>query len=342
MGREKGDDMKVRFAGFAVAVLGLTVLAAGCGRYSISNIRSAKAFQDASAFYTKSDYKSAVPLFEKAVTLNPDLGSGYFFLGNSYDNLYKPSKKDDPANVANLQKAADNYRIAIDKMATATTPKELEVRRNALEYLIAVYGPDKLNDFEKAEKVARELITLDPADPSTYRILGKLYEDQGRFDEAEKALMDSIQAKPNEPTGYQMLAGYYFRRGDFPKTIEAYRKRAEVEPKNPEAWHTIGAFYQAKAFADKRLPRATALDYVLKGIEAEDKALSVSPDYIDALTYKNILLRQQALYEPSPAKQKALLDEAESLFKRADDLRKKAAAAAATPTPTPTPPGKGK
>jgi tetratricopeptide (TPR) repeat protein len=321
--------MQFRFTRLAVLVVAVSVVAASCGKYSISNIRSAKAFQDANLLYGKGDYRNAAPLYEKAVTLNPDLGFAYFFLGNCYDNMYKSTRQDDPENVKRLEDAAKNYRIAIDKLATSSNPKELEVRRNAFEYLIAVYGSDKLNDFAKAEPVAKELITVDPQDPSTYRILSKLYEDQGRFDESEKALLDSIQAKPNEPLGYQMLAAYYDRRGEFEKTIQAWQKRADIEPKNPEAWHTIGVFYQKKVFSDKKLPRNTALDYTLKGLAAEDKALALSPEYYEALVYKNILMKQQALYETDPAKRKALLADSDVYGKKAESVKSKQQGAAA-------------
>jgi tetratricopeptide (TPR) repeat protein len=183
---------------------------------------------------------------------------------------------------------------------------------------------DKLDDFGQAEPVARELIAMEPSDPTTYRILSKLYEDQGRYDEAEKELLDSIQAKPSDAMGYQMLAAYYSRRGDFAKTIEAWNKRAAAEPKNPEAWHMIGVTYQIKILGDKKLARATALEYALKGIEAEDKALSLSPDYYEATIYKNILLRHEALYEKDQTRVKQLLEEADRLLKRAEELKKRA------------------
>jgi tetratricopeptide (TPR) repeat protein len=335
--------MQARFTRLAALVLALSVAVAGCGKYSISNIRSAKAFQDATALYTQQDYKGAAPLYEKSVSLNPDLGFAYFFLGNSYDNMYKPAKKDDPDNQALLEKAAKNYRIAIEKLATTTNPKELEVRRNAFEYLIALYGTDKLNDFSKAESTARELIAVDPSDSATYRILAKLYEDQGRFDDAEKEFNAAIQARPNEALGYQLLAGFYNRQGNFDKTIETFNKRAAIEPKNPEAWQTIGAFYQDKVFRDKSLPRATALQYTLKGLENVDKAIALSPEYFEAVLYKNILLKQQALYEKDPAKQKALLAESDVLYKKALDIKAKqqgATVSAETPKST-TKPGKG-
>ena len=318
--------MQVRFSRLAVPVLalGISVGAAGCGKYSISNIRSAKAFQDANAMYQRSDWAGAAGRYEDAIHFNPDLGFAYFFLGHSYEQQYRPTKKDDQANVDHLRKAAENYRLAVDKMKDAKDPKEQQVRRYAYEYLIAVYGSDKLNDFAKAEPVARELIALDPTDPSSYRIMAKLYEDQGRNDDAERELLKAIDVRPSDPLGYQTLAGFYQKLGDFDKTINAWIKRAEVEPKNPEAWHTIGAYYQTKVFTDKRLSKAVALDLTLKGLEAEDKALALSPDYYEAVTYKNILLRQEALYV-DPAKAKALIAEADILQKRGIELRDKQA-----------------
>lgn len=315
--------MQARFLRLTVLVVALSVAAAACGKYSISNIRSAKAFQDANNLYKKQDYEAALVRYQDAVTHNPELGFAYFFLGHSHEQLYKPSKKDDPANLEHLRKAADNYRIAVTKLAGATDPNEIRVRRYAFEYLIAVYGPDKLNDFAKSEPIARELIALDPKDPTTYRILAKLYEDQGDFVKAEQELMRSIDAQPADPVGYQMLAGFYNDRGDFTKTMEAWNRRASVEPKNPEAWHTIGVYYQDYVFKNKQLPRATAMDYVVKGLAAEDKALELNPNYYEALIFKNILLRQQALYEKDPAKIKALINEADTIQKRAEQQKAK-------------------
>ena len=111
-----------------------------------------------------------------------------------------------------------------------------------------------------------------------------------------------------------------------------------AEPNNPEAWHTIGGFYQDKVFRDKKLAQAkVALDYTLKGIEAEDKALALNPEYFEALTFKNILLRQQALYEKDPAEAEgAASSEADDSDEKALEVQKKqnqgAAAAAAAAT----------
>jgi hypothetical protein len=54
----------------------------------------------------------------------------------------------------------------------------------------------------------------------------------------------------------------------------------------------------------------------------------LNPDYFEAVAFKNILLRQQALTERDPAVQKKLIAEADVLEKRANELQAKAAAAA--------------
>jgi tetratricopeptide (TPR) repeat protein len=318
--------MKFRPTRMAVVVIALSVAVAGCGKYSISNIRSLKAFQDANNLYKKAEYKAAIERYEASIKFNPELGFAYFFLGNSYDNLYKPARKGEAENDANLAKAAEYYRIAIQKLSNSTDAKELEIRKLTYEYLIAAYGPDKLNDFEKAEPVAKELLAAEPNEPSNYQLLGRLYEDQGRYDEAEAMFKKAVDLRPKDGLGYQLLAGFYNRQGNFEKTMEAWYARSAAEPNNPEAWHTIGGFYQDKVFRDKRLPKAQALEFTLKGIEAENKALALNPDYFEAVSFKNILLRQQALYV-DPVKAKQLIQEADVLKDRALELQKKQATA---------------
>jgi len=315
--------MQVRFIRLVLLAVAVCGVAAGCGKYSIGNIRSAKAFQDANGMYKKGDYQGAVARYEDSVRFNPELGFAYFFLGNSYDQLYRPGKKGDPQNDNYLTLAAKHYRTAIEKLANSTDPKEREIRRSSYEYLIALYSADKLNDFSKAEPVAKELIAVDPNNPAPYQMLARLYEDQGRFQEAEAFLLQAIDKSPTEATGYQLLAGFYNKQGEFEKTMAAWTKRAEMEPNNPEAWHTIGVYYQDKVFKDKRLARDVAKDYSLKGIAAEDKALAINPEYADAMVYKNILMRHQALYERDPKVQKQLMDDAEKLLQRAMAIQKK-------------------
>jgi tetratricopeptide (TPR) repeat protein len=324
----KGFDMRLRFSRLAVFALVAGVAASACGKYSISNIRSLKAFQDANALYQKAEYQAAIARYEAAIAHNPDesnsiLGFAYFFLGNSYDNLYKPARRGETANDANLTKAVEYYEKAIQQLEGSGDEKGQFIRQRAYEYLIQAYGPDKLNDFDRAVPVARQLIAMQPDEPAFYQALAKMYQNEGDFAEAEKLYLQAIDVRPNDPIGFQILAGYYNDQGEFEKTIEAFRKRADLEPNNPEAWHVIGTYYQDKAYRDKTLPRATQVDYTMKGIEAENRALSINADYVDALVIKNILLRMQGNFERDLKKRQQLYDEADRLLSRATELQSK-------------------
>jgi tetratricopeptide (TPR) repeat protein len=321
--------MQARFIRAVVLVVAFAVSAAACGKYSIGSIRSLKAFKDGLVLYEKGDYRGAIPRFQEAIGHNPDLGFAYFYLGNSYDSLYRPARKGEAENDSYLPQAVENYRLAISKLATATEPQAPQFRKLSYEYLIAAYGADKLNDFSQAEPTAKELISLEPNEPSNYQALAKLYEDQGQYDEAEAMFHKAVEVKPNDPAGYQLLAGYYNRQGQFDKTMEAFQKRADLEPNNPEAWHTMGSYYYEKVFRDKSLGRDAAQKYVTAGLAAEDRALSINPEYFEAVTFKNLLIRLQANLERNPATQKKLLEEADRLRDRALELQKKQGAAAA-------------
>ena len=327
--------MRVRFTAARVLLLavGLSIGSAACGQYSISNIRALKAFKEANELYRKGDYKNAIDSYERALQYNPDFwGITYFFIGNSYDQLYKPAKKGQPENDAYIQKAVDNYKLAIQKIKD-TDQEGPKFRKLAREWLVAAYGVNKLNDVSQAEPVVRELIANNPDEPSNYLAMGNLYEEVGRVEEAEAQFKKAIEVKPNDPSVYESLAGFYNRQGKFELTIDAFQQRANLEPSNPEAWHVIGSYYQDKIFQEekfkpKRIKDAVLRDYAIKGIAAEDKALAINPNYYEAVTFKNILLRMQAAYEKDPAYQKRLIAEADVLYARALELQKSQGAAA--------------
>jgi hypothetical protein len=68
---------------------------------------------------------------------------------------------------------------------------------------------------------------------------------------------------------------------------------------------------------------------VKQGLESVDKAIELNPNYFEALTYKNLLLRVQANLEKNPARQQELLKEANSWRDKAQEVRNKAKAAGA-------------
>lgn len=306
----------------ATAIIASMALSA-CGQ--LGNLQARKAFKDANTMYQAQNYREAAAKYEEAITASPESPeavTAYFFLGNSYDNLYKPARKGEADNDAFLTKAIENYKISAER---ETRP---DIKKLALQYLVNAYGPDKLDDPTQAEPIVQRMIQLDPSNSENYFALAKIYEDAGNLDEAEAMLNKAREARPKEAAVYQQLAGFYQRQGEFDKLIAAVQQRAELEPNNPEAHYAVATYYWDEAYRNTRLNDTQKRDYVKNGLTAVDKALSLNAAYVEALTYRGLLLRIEAAMEKDAARQKALLNEASQLQEKAVALKKKQASGA--------------
>jgi tetratricopeptide (TPR) repeat protein len=304
----------------AVIVLAGVALS-GCGQ--INKLRARQAVKDANPLYQGGQYLAAAEKYEEALALDPSLGDIYFFVGNSYDNLFKPARRGEAANDENLTKAIDFYNKAAG-MAETTPP----IKKLSLEYLVAAYGPDKLNDPSQSEPIVQQMIQLEPTEPTNYFALAKIYEDNGDYERAEATYLKAKEVKPADPVVYTTIAGYYNRQGEFEKTIDWLTQGVAIEQNNPEAHHRLAAFYWEKAFRDTRISTEDKLKYAQAGIAAEDKALEINGEYVEAITYKGLLLRVQANLERNPARQQQLIREADRLQAQATEIRKKQQAGA--------------
>jgi hypothetical protein len=90
----------------------------------------------------------------------------------------------------------------------------------------------------------------------------------------------------------------------------------------------VASFYWEKVYRDFRLTEADKARYVQAGLEAEEKAIQLKNDYVEAITYKGLLLRLQANMEKNVQRQQQLLKEADRLQAQATEIRKKQQAGA--------------
>ena len=293
-------------------------------------IGSMRTFKEANMFYTRGDHEAAIEAYmtviasveaDPASELSQGMSIAYFYVANSYDSLYKPAFRGDPENDEFLARAEEYYRLAADRIPNA------EFQKLSMQYLVATYGPDKLNDPTNRARLLQEMIQLEPENPDNYFVLAQLFEESGLFEDAEAVMRETVTLSPDDPTVYLQLAGFYNRAGDFEQTIEQLRNRARIEPDNPEAYYTISTFYWEKAFRDFRITQEEKVEYVNAGLEAADEAIGLNDRYVDAIVYKNILLRMQAnMISCEDLDDTACISGQDALLAQADDLRDRAQA----------------
>src|SRR5262245_12202101 len=112
----KGETMR-KFWSQAVActlVIGLGATLAGCGK--VREFQARMKIRDAHQLYKGQEWPRAAQKYEETLALEPSTSdyAAYFFLGNSYDNMYSPNKKGDPTNDGFLNKAVENYKKAAE------------------------------------------------------------------------------------------------------------------------------------------------------------------------------------------------------------------------------------
>jgi protein TonB len=200
-------------------------------------------------------------------------------------------------------------------------------------------------DPSTREAELQKRIETTPGGVAAYLELARLQDARGAHAEAEATLVHARQAAPTNKDVLLALARCYNLQGDFSKTMETLDAVERLDPTDPTAPQIIATYYWEKAYKDQRLLAAEKYKYILTGIDATDRALGLKPDYVDALTYKNLLLRMRANQETDPVLKQQLIAEADTLRNRAIELNKQRTAISsandgvALPQPPPPPDG---
>ena len=95
------------FSGASLASAAMLALTISVGCAQVGQVQAKRSFKAANAAYQAQDYKKAATLYEETLKEDPNLSVAYFCLGNSLDNMYRPSKQGDPANQALLTRAVE-------------------------------------------------------------------------------------------------------------------------------------------------------------------------------------------------------------------------------------------
>jgi TonB family protein len=208
-------------------------------------------------------------------------------------------------------------------------------------------SPGIVLDDSAREAALVKQIAASPAGLGAYQQLAKLQEERGAYAEAEATLIKARQVAPKSMQLVMSLAQFYNRQGQFDKTIQTLEIAEALNPTDPAGAQIVATYYWDKAYRDHRLLPAEQLQYVMDGIAATDRALALNPDYSDALTYKNLLIRMRANLETDSFLKQQLIAEADVLRNRAIELNKGRIATNSgnsgvmlgPPPPPPPPPG---
>jgi tetratricopeptide (TPR) repeat protein len=311
--------------------LGVSALLALGFSSGCNSVRAKAAFKDGNKEYTAENFKKAIEEYTQAVELDPDFTEAYFYLGSSWQALFRPGSET-PENAERIDKAIQYFQKSLETNKQANEGQK-KVRTNTLAALAGIFAEPPKQDATKAFEYMQQLLQEAPNDSKNLYAIANLHEKFGQVSEAEATYRKVTELNPNDAKACSALAAFYNKtlwdgKSRFDEAISTLERCASLDANDPAGHFKVATFFWDKAFRDPLINDQQKADYADKGLGAVDTALKIKPDYWEAIVYKGLLYRVKATVAKNPRERAELLDQAATLQKMALDLRKKQQAAA--------------
>jgi tetratricopeptide (TPR) repeat protein len=215
--------------------------------------------------------------------------------------------------------------------------------RNALNKGVKAFVDQK---YDEAAKLFEESINLDPEFSVARSYLATTYASQfvpgspdpKSIEMANKAIATFegiLKTEPNNTNSMLSIASLYYQLKESDKSKDWCRKIQSIDPNNAESLYRIAVIDYDDSVAKTGLQgenvefltnedKAHTLADVDEGLKVIDQALSIRPDYFDAMEYQNLLWREKAKFEKDKAKKAELIRQADLVAQKALAMRLKA------------------
>jgi tetratricopeptide (TPR) repeat protein len=218
-----------------------------------------------------------------------------------------------------------------------------------------------IEDFKEAKEADPELLNarlyLATAYASLYIPGAPSQENMARGNQAIAEFKEVLEKDPNNISAIDGIGSILFQMGGQPfdpKKFEEsktyHQKHIQLKPEDPEPYYWIGVIDWTLAFRangemrmdynknnikkqvrdDDPLPPAVRSQYASKygpvvdeGVASLQKAISIKPDYDDAMAYLNLLYRRKADMVESKEEREALKKQADDLVEKVKEIKQK-------------------
>ncbi len=208
------------------------------------SLEALQAFTRGELLRNQGSEREAVPLFLRAVELDPNFALAYARLGTTYDNL-----GEEQAGIADRTKAfelrdrvSERERLYISAHYFTSVTGELDKSVQTWELYKQLYPRDSIpynnllftyserGEFDKALENAREELRLAPNSHWAYADLARTYLALNRIEEAKATLRQGIANHIDAPS----LRGTLFRIAVLENDAEGMRQQVEWAKGNPQ------------------------------------------------------------------------------------------------------------
>jgi tetratricopeptide (TPR) repeat protein len=224
------------------------------------------------------------------------------------------------------------------------------------------HSDEAIEDFKRAKELDPTLMVsrlyLATAYASVYIPGAPSPENKARAEQAIKEFKDVLEIDPNNLSAIDGIGSLLFQMAGTPpvepkgfEESKTYHERhIQIKPDDPEPYYWVGVIDWTLAFRsnaemrldynknnikkqikdDEPMPPALRAAYTSKdgqliddGISNLQKAISIRPDYDDAMAYLNLLYRRKADTVESAEERNNLIKQAEDLVEKVKEIKQK-------------------
>lgn len=235
-------------------------------------------------------------------------------------------------NTKHYEEAVERYRRVIE-----IDPSYKEAYTNMGLAYLALYQPGSTHEKDIAYskgaiKAFKDYLALDAENEKVKTFLVEVCQKSNNTEEAIQFFEGESRKHPDDIKTLSIIGNLYTKIGNIDEALKWMEKRVQLEPNNSEAYYTIGQSCWARSYNHMDLSLEDRYVILDKGMAALDRAIELKPDSFESYTYKNLILRQKATFDTSPAQRLIYGQQADQFLKKAMELqnaaRQQAAAAA--------------
>ena len=153
-----------------------------------SSLEALKSYSLGSKAFNEKGAAAALPYFQRAIELDPNIAFGYSFLGTAY--LY----------------------LGESVRGREYLTKAFQLREHASEFeklaVTAFYYQVVTGELDKAAQIYQEMIDSYPRDSMSYALLGTVLASQGQYEKASEVERQAVRLAPDLLEWYGNLAAY--------------------------------------------------------------------------------------------------------------------------------------
>ena len=216
-------------------------------------------------------------------------------------------------------------------MMMAQTLEPAMQARNTLNKGVAAF---RTGDYPSAIDLFKQAVQIDPGFTAAELYLASAYaqsfvpgarspQNLAFAENAIESYKRVLRQDPNNTTALMGLATVYQNTERFQEAHDTFLAASRLEPKNPLPFYSVGAIDWIIVY-DKKNAGSSGQQALLidEGLSSLDSALALNPRYEDAMTYKNLLLREKARLSFDPQEKTRLTAQADDWFNRALETRR--------------------